>query len=369
MDIRTYEARTMQEALDRVRQDLGADAVILHTRERKRHRWLGLRRQPCLEVTAAVGVTPGSAEAESALADALHPRIDALVTLVEDLCRRKVNASPDLPPVLRPVYARLLDAQLDESIASDLVCGLRDELSPTELAQPTLLQERLAGALQHRIATAGAIECSDGQCKVVAMLGPTGAGKTTSLAKLAANFKLRHQRRVGLVTVDTYRIAAVEQLRVYAEIIDLPMRVVMTPREMAVAVDEMRHLDLVLIDSVGRSPNDHLRIKELKSLLAEAHAQELHLVLSAVSSPAALLAAIDSFGALEPNRVLLTKLDEATSLGGALSVLARAGLPISYVTAGQNVPEDIEVADSADLARRVVAALATLCREEVRRAA
>lgn len=374
MDIRTYEARTMADALERIQQDLGPRAVILHAREQSHSRWLGLRRQSCIQVTAGVGV-PCAGDSDEAidptrsLIEGLNSRIEGLATLVGDICRRKVSAAPELPPALRPVFNALLDAGVDESLASDLACGLRDRCTPNEMAEPARLQERLCSALQEELRTAGVIECSEGNCRVVALVGPTGAGKTTCIAKLAAHFKLRQMRKVGLVTVDTYRIAAVEQLRVYAEIIDLPMRVAMTPREMAAAVEDMRHLDLVLIDSVGRSPVDQLRLKELRSLLAEARAHEVHLVLSAVAAPAALQSALDAFAPLDVSRVVLTKLDEATSLGGALSVLARGSLPLSYVTAGQNVPDDIEVADSAALARRVLGEIGGLCRGDVRRAA
>ena len=105
------------------------------------------------------------------------------------------------------------------------------------------------------------------KCRVVALVGPTGVGKTTTIAKLAANYRLREKRRVGLITVDTYRVAAVEQLRTYADIIDLPMEVVATPREMREAVARMSHLDLVLMDTAGRSPRDEVKIQELKSML------------------------------------------------------------------------------------------------------
>ena len=121
-------------------------------------------------------------------------------------------------------------------------------------------------------------------------VGPTGVGKTTTIAKLAANFRLREKRRVGLITVDTYRIAAVEQLRTYAEIIDLPMQVVSAPGEMREAVDRMADLDLVLLDTAGRSPQDEIKLQELKAFLDEADADEVHLVLSSVSSASALTA-------------------------------------------------------------------------------
>src|SRR5260370_25489285 len=144
--------------------------------------------------------------------------------------------------------------------------------------------------VEAEIHCAAPIVAAPGKRRVVALVGATGVGKTTTIAKLAANFRLRDGIRMGLVTVDTYRIAAVEQLRTYAEIIDLPMKVVTSPREMRRALDELSGLDLVLIDTARRSPRDELKIQELKSLLAEAQGDEGHLVLSMVASPKSLQA-------------------------------------------------------------------------------
>src|SRR5262249_33543235 len=153
------------------------------------------------------------------------------------------------------------------------------------------------------------------KCRLVALVGPTGVGKTTTIAKLAANYRLREKKRVGLITVDTYRVAAVEQLRTYADIIDLPMGVVATPREMRGAVQRMKHLDLVLMDTAGRSPHDDIRIQELRSLLAEAEATDVLLVLSATTGTKSLAATAERFADVGTTGLLLTKLDEAMSLG------------------------------------------------------
>ena len=145
-----------------------------------------------------------------------------------------------------------------------------------------------------------------------------GVGKTTTIAKLAANFRLRSGIKMGLVTVDTYRVAAVEQLRTYAEIIELPMKVVTNPLEMRRALDELAGLDLVLIDTAGRSPKDDLKIQELKSLLAEAQVDEVHLVMSLTSNVRNLEASAAKFAAAGTTALILTKLDEATGMGSVV---------------------------------------------------
>ena len=159
---------------------------------------------------------------------------------------------------------------------------------------------------------------------------------------------------MGLVTVDTYRIAAVEQLRTYAEIIDLPMKVVTTPMEMRRALDELSDMDLVLIDTAGRSPRDELQIGELKSLLADAEVDEVHLVLSVTANLDHLVSTVNHFSTVGTSSLVLTKLDETHELGVMLNLARRVNLPISYLTTGQDVPDDIEPADAQRMARLVL---------------
>ena len=222
------------------------------------------------------------------------------------------------------------------------------------LADAALVKARVAELLEDEIKVTGPITTEADKCRVVALVGPTGVGKTTTIAKLAANYRLREKRRVGLITVDTYRVAAVEQLRTYADIIDLPMEVVATPREMREAVARMSHLDLVLMDTAGRSPRDEVKIQELKSMLSEAEPDEVHLVLSSTAGAKSLISTAEKFADVGTTALLLTKLDEAHSLGHLVSLVRECRLPVSYLTDGQNVPDDIQVAERGAMAERVV---------------
>ena len=192
--------------------------------------------------------------------------------MIEKLCEQS-SAAPqhNLPEAFFHAFTDMIEADVDEAIARDLIDRVRSDHSGTERGRPAAGQSSRGAAarrrnLGHRPDRHGETD----KCRLVALVGPTGVGKTTTIAKLAANYRLREKKRVGLITVDTYRVAAVEQLRTYADIIDLPMEVVATPREMREAVARMRHLDLVLMDTAGRSPRDEVKIQELHSLLAEA---------------------------------------------------------------------------------------------------
>ncbi len=273
--------------------------------------------------------------------------------LLEELSRRP-SPGPRMPASVFDLFVDLLDADLGDELARELIEEARGPAGDSRGEDAATLQPRLIEVLQSRIAAAGPIVCEPGQRRIAALVGPTGVGKTTTLAKLAANFRLRERRRVGLVTVDTYRIAAVEQLRTYAEIIDLPMEVVATPGDMRRALDRLSDVELVLLDTAGRSPRDELRIQELKSILEEARADEVHLVLSAASGSGPLQLAAERFAPAGVTSVLLTKLDEAATLGPAFALLQRTGRRLSYLTHGQNVPDDIEVADARLFARRLL---------------
>jgi flagellar biosynthesis protein FlhF len=378
----------MQEALALVRRELGPSAAVLHTREVGGSGLLGwfagARR---IEVTASTGVcvpsrlpavtrridpthvTPTAAspatlaapmvaaadEGKTRFREELKGQLSELQTMVEDLCKRSQRSTlHDLPEELFHLYTDLIEAELSEELARELVERVRQEAPPEELADQAIVKARVTRMIEEQIQAAGSIRLMPGQRRLVALVGPTGVGKTTTIAKLAANFRLREKRRVGLITVDTYRIAAVEQLRTYADIIDLPMQVVSTPKEMRDAMHAMGEMDLVLMDTAGRSPKDEVKIQELKAFLTEAQADEVHLVLSSVTGAATLERTAERFAAVGTTHLVLTKLDEASALGNLLPLLRASGLPLSYLTNGQNVPDDIEPADRRRFARLIL---------------
>ncbi len=380
MGSKTYRARTMKEAMTRVRRDLGGDAVILSSREIRRRRLFGLGAHALVEVTATdrmpsevavatpgIGTilgSPGSTSAgmtpPSSLSPALQARfgdqLSRLHTMVETLSRqgRIDHLLPELPGELVPIYSQLVEADIPEVLARRLMRHVAENLEPDQFDQAESIRGALCEAVAQCIPVAPPIQSVVGSRRVVALVGPTGVGKTTTVAKLAANFKLAHGVRVGLLTVDTYRIAAVEQLKTYAEIIDLPLGVVNDPGDMTRALDDLGDVELVFIDTAGRSPRDEVKIRELAEFLLRARPDEVHLVLSAVAGQRSLRAAVERFAMVQVDRLIVTKLDEADSLGGVLAVLGLSNRPVSYLTTGQAVPDDIEPADRMRLARLIL---------------
>ena len=329
MDLRTYRASSLQEALRLVREDLGPDASVLHTRDVAAGiaRWLGGVKQ--IEVTASAEVQVPS-------------RLQAL----SRLAATETVPTADAHDYRSQFRADLLQGQRQ-------VAGL-DEVCPQAAISSHDSKASRQRKLEQEICVSGPIRVGGGAAKVVAFVGPTGVGKTTSIAKLAAHFALQQQCRVGLITVDTFRIGAVEQLRTYADIMGLPLEVVSSPGEMQEALDRLGDLDLILLDTAGRSPRDEASMADLRLLLAEAGASDVVLVLSAAAGLESCQNAADAFSRIGATSLLLTKVDEAVSLLGLVPLLCNPSLPLSYVTDGQNVPDDIRPATPRDLAQRIL---------------
>ncbi len=386
MNLQTYRDRTMAGALQKVKQDLGRDAVILHTRTFKRGGLFGLGGKNVVEITATTQskrlsntwthskIAPrsgGTAAASNDAKDTSKPAApvnaqinEALITemgqirsLVERMITETQRTRPaPVPSDLSETYTHLLQQHVAEELVQGLLDEVREGLTGEQLRETALVRERLTDCIASLIPEAGPITLDGplGQAKVVALVGPTGVGKTTTVAKLAAHFKLREHKNVGLITIDTYRIAAVDQLKAYARIIDVPLEVVLSPDELRDAVDRMRWMDLILIDTAGRSQNDAIKLNELKSFLSAVAPDEVHLVLSSTATPGHVRATIERFGELGAGHIIFTKLDEAVGFGVILEAVRQVNQRVSYITMGQDVPDDIGVGRADELARLIL---------------
>jgi len=308
--------------------------------------------EPAPEAAAASG-THGGADELSAIRNTVGRLLESGGPSVRTRTTADSAESLGRPEPLTEAYASLIAQELSRDLAERVVANLQDELDPQSLANPVLVREALLAQVATLVPTAEDLEFvkpRDGRPRTIAFVGPTGVGKTTTLAKIAATMTLRDEIRVGLVTADTYRIAAVDQLRTYAEILGLRLEVASGPTEMKAALERCQDLDAVLIDTPGRSQNDTDRIADLRALIDAARPHETHLVLSGTAAERVLLREAEAFSTLGPDRVVLTKLDEAVTFGMLVSVVRRIGRRISWVTTGQEVPTDVERATSKRLA-------------------
>ena len=402
MHIRTFRAASLQDALEQIREQMGPDASVLHTRQ-VRDGWMGWLGRTYVEVTAGLDSQQGSrvipierpTEVDSRMVLAgranldLNPRSNVSVpnpTSTGPVPTGRVptgRVSTGLP--VAPISNELplqLQAYLEElrSIGVDPVAAERwigatvsfaanlGDSQEGGFVSGTPWLEHLQRSVERELRIGAPIRTHPGDRRIVALVGPTGVGKTTTVAKLAAGFRIEARRKVGLVTIDTFRIAAVQQLKAYAEIMDLPMEVVENPDQMQPAIDRLGDVDLVLIDTAGRSPRSDARIDQLVDLLRSAQPDETHLVLSATSSASVIQTALRGFAPVRPTSTILTKLDEAPHTAAVLSAIAATdhspGVPVSYITNGQQVPDDIAMADPEPLLSRLLPARFTAAQME-----
>jgi flagellar biosynthesis protein FlhF len=402
MNLKTYQAQTMAQALADVRRELGKDAVILHTRTLKKGGFLGIGGKNIVEITATSGVnvlhptekrdlmspqtarrgstgqqgqktleipaeTTGLAPkslkinkaqppADTGNKDYLQQELKLVKQMVQELLQQnRKQQHPSVPEELFSAYMGLINQEVAEELANEVIEKVRSQLDSKQMMDVKKVRETVADTLAKMLPMAEPITLEKtGKPKIIALVGPTGVGKTTTIAKLAANFKLRENKSVGLITIDTYRIAAVDQLRTYANIINVPLRIVLSPEELRQAIDSMPNMDLILIDTAGRSQNDDLKLRELKSFLHAAGPDEIHLVLSTTANQAVLLSTIKRFSTLNIDHIIFTKLDEAVGIGMLFGVMKKLDRAISYITTGQNVPEDIEPGSAKRLARMII---------------
>lgn len=285
--------------------------------------------------------------------------LESKVEVIEETLREisdhlKYSKMPVLPDPLRTIYENLIAQDVDEKLAGDIVQRVYGRLSEEQYAARTLVEGHIIQEMTSMIAGLDTAKRNTRRkSKIVALVGPTGVGKTTTIAKLASIQKLMEHQNVGLISVDTYRIGAIEQLRTFAAIADIQMEVVYKPTEMQTALRKLRGKDVIFIDTVGRSQRVKKELTELRRFVAAANPDEVHLVMSASTNLRTMFDVVSKFMTMEPNRLIFSKLDEAVAFGPLLSVTNRCRIPVSYATTGQDVPDDIIAIDARQFATMV----------------
>ncbi len=360
MNVRHFQAPTMNEALREVRKALGEEAVILRTQKVKKGGMLSFMSKELVEVVAAspdhhpvaspsprpdtAGRFKKSLDAHASVEviGKLNKEVEKLTGNVQELAEQiKFERMPSLPPNLSEAYKQMIRAGVEEKIVKEIVQQFNIEHKGDELEEKGFVFKELQSEIQRRIKLRQAPLKSRGKVKVFALVGPTGVGKTTTLAKLVTSYRFWGKSNTVLVSADTYRVAAIEQLKTFAAIAGLPMEAVYQPNAMENALSRHRNRDGIFIDTAGRSPLDTDRLEELASFIDAANPDEVLLCLSATTRFEEQLQAISHYSILKPTGIIFTKLDEVHSLGGILNILTYQSLPLTVLTCGQNVPDDI----------------------------
>lgn len=361
MIIKKYIVNNMNEAMNRIRYELGADAVIISQRKIKKPGFKGIFMPKVIEVTAAVDKNKNEFEND------MKSSIDAIKKVMEkkvQVKENKINTEAVKPKEeinssesqilkqmqeMKEMISKLSEGNRDSSnIKSELQIKLenndiREELASKIIAKASLIEEDVSEEIKIKKIIEGMIRISDSEMKgIVVLAGPTGVGKTTTIAKLAGRLALVEKKKVGLITIDTYRIGAVEQLNTYADIMNIPFKTVFSVKEMENAIDSMKDLDVILIDTTGRSSKNVMQIAELNSFIQKVSPDNIYLVISSTTKDKDVDSIVEGYKALNFNNVIITKLDETTTYGSILNILESAGKPLSFITVGQNVPEDFK---------------------------
>jgi len=401
LKLKKYEGLTEKEAMLKVKDDLGKEALIVSVKNIKPKGFYKIFKKPYVEVTAAIdektkagekmNETPLTKKSAARGIDDFESLTDdnsAFVEMLKSLSathskkdednyenikkekrdekkeEKQKNIISDETelidirnkelPFLKIVYEQLLENDLEEAYINQLMVGLGEYSYNQGITIDdiiSIIYKRIVKLLSDH----ETIKLGHGNSpKTVAFVGPTGVGKTTTIAKIASYFRINMEKKVALITSDTYRIAAVEQLRTYANILNIPIRVVYSPTELKETIESFRDMDLILIDTAGRSPKNTEHQMELTALLDEIDEKEIFLVLSLATKYKDLVNITDVYNDIGNYKLIFTKLDETSSYGNILNVKLKTNAMLSYVTFGQNVPDDISEVNVHEIAKKIL---------------
>ncbi len=390
MIIKKFQAATETEGILMAKEEMGSAAVIMNIKTIKHRGLARLWKKDFVEVTAALEERVHTTDKlpvktiNAIIDDNTKPvmeienhttAIEEKLNNLQDMLEKKIsmNMTQEAENVeadaeeekeenvcikfMQLVYRQLIDNEVDEKYANQIIgeieSGLKKE-SNIDSILASIYQKIILKLDEPKV-----LEAEEKKTKLVFFVGPTGVGKTTTIAKLASFFKLEKKQKVGFITCDTYRIAAVEQLRTYANILDVPMNVVYTIEEFNSAIKGFDGYDLVFIDTAGRSHKNTEQCDEVMHFVKDCKVtenmeKEVFLVLSATTKYKDLININDAYSELKNYSLIFTKLDETGCLGNLLNMKLHTGMQLSYVTSGQAVPDDISILDAQKMARNLL---------------
>lgn len=362
MKVKKYKAENMQQAMQLVRLELGDDAVILNSKAVKTSRFFGLLSKKGVEVIAAVDEEPtnqtlktkkppiqpegnqnskqtSSTPSSRLEQDKLFDSIQEMKKMMKSLTQEKQR-----DPLLPDFFFRLEEKLLQSEISALHVEEMMDTIYKKWLENKTMTDKSILELVEGEVLQSleeVSFDQDPYKKKFICLVGPTGVGKTTTLAKLAANASLKKGKSIGFITTDTYRIAAIEQLKTYASILEAPIEVCYSAEDFLAAKNKLSHLDVVFIDTAGRNFLNERFVEELKQVLDFKAEMTTFLVLSLTSKMSDMKKIADQFWNVGIHQFIFTKKDETTSISSMYELSKSYQIGAAFVTDGQNVPEDL----------------------------
>jgi len=383
MQIKRYEVSKIQDAMQQIKNDLGPEAIILSTKTIKHSDPQRIEVIAAIDITelnnqipgrvwckeqdgerrnGSFGLSQGDIAHQYADIQRMLEKMGSVTDIREELKSLKDNVEllVDVIGLARfrqesEHLAKMYQTLTANGISKSKTCHIIDEMKKGCLHENKKDYASFIKLAETTIASSlSKINVISKTTRIKAFIGPTGVGKTTTLAKLAASFCVDKRKRVGLITMDTFRIAAVEQLKVYAKILDLPLQVATSKGSFEKSLKALSDVDVILVDTAGKSPNDTEYMKIIREIFSENNGVELNLLLSPSMSRDHLLETENYYRLTEYDNLILTKVDECRRYGVIYDLVRHAGRPVGYLTNGQNVPQDIESATPEKLAKLIV---------------
>ncbi|TCU72671.1 flagellar biosynthesis protein FlhF [Tissierella praeacuta] len=355
MKIKKYIGKTAHEAMLKLKMELGSDAIVLNTKTIRHKGVFGYFKKPLVEITAAF---EEKSLVDKNLTNYYESKLNDINQEIVELKKIMMNFPMNkleeeiLPPILNRFHNILIENGVDSKISIELLKKIENQIDIDGKDYDTI-RNIIKYNLIENLGSPKPITLENNQ-KTIFFVGPTGVGKTTTLAKIAANFVLKNKYDIGLITSDTYRIAAVEQLKTYSDILQLPLKIAYNKKEMIDAIDYFSSKDIILVDTAGRNHNDIEQLQELKDILYTTKSKEIYLLVNANIGCRALKTLIEKYAFLEDYRIIITKVDEAESYGNILNIKYITNKQLSYFTTGQNVPDDIETINVENIAEKLI---------------
>ncbi|MEA1973465.1 MAG: flagellar biosynthesis protein FlhF [Candidatus Cloacimonadota bacterium] len=370
MKIKKFVASSMSVAMKLIKKDFGDNALIMSTKHFNDEK----SGKKLLEVTAAIeyknekkktafknsfNEVKSNSDIPNSLGKVEYDLIKKDLRYMTDRIDQIVNHMkyknlPHIPKILQEKTKELINNDVNPNLANSIIEDVFRNLKGEELLETDLVEEKLLLKIKKHITVSGPIRFNKNSSTVVVLMGPTGVGKTTTIAKMAAHYKFNFSKNVALISLDSFRIAAIDQLKSFAEIASIHFESAYSSDDLIAKMNKLKKYDLILLDTAGINPKDMKQMVQLKEFLRIAKADEIHLILSITTKERDLREAINNYSVFPYEYLIFSKFDATSSFGSILNLSADYDKKISYITNGQNIPEDFQLADRNEISKKIL---------------